>query len=116
MLADHGLDFDEFSTKYQVSKLMDSRPCTEKQLLFMDDLGIVHLDGMTIKEASDLIDAERSGETPDGLATPKQMAMLRALAAAAKLDDLPVSSPTRQEAATGIGSLRGYVQARQRRK
>jgi hypothetical protein len=70
---------------------------------------------MTIKEASDLIDAERSGETPDGPATPKQMAMLRALAGTAKLDDLPVSSPMRREAATGIGSLRGYVQARQRR-
>jgi hypothetical protein len=44
------------------------------------------------------------------------MAMLRTLAAAAKLDDVLVSSPTRREAATGIGSLRGYVEAQQRRK
>ena len=66
MLAGHGLPCEEFTTKYQVSKLMDSRPYTEKQRLFMDDLGIAHFDGMTIKEASDLIDSELSQQTPDG--------------------------------------------------
>ena len=38
MLTDHGLPWDEFTTKYQASKLMESRPCTENQQLFMDDL------------------------------------------------------------------------------
>jgi len=37
-LTDHGLPWDEFTTKYQASKLMESRPCTENQQLFMDDL------------------------------------------------------------------------------
>ncbi len=47
MLANHGLPFDEFTTKYQVSKLIKSRPCTDRQRSFMDDLGIVNFDGMT---------------------------------------------------------------------
>ena len=38
MLTDHGLPWDEFTTKYQASKLMESRPCTDNQQLFMDDL------------------------------------------------------------------------------
>jgi len=78
MLANHGLPFDEFTTKHQVSKLMDSRPCTDKQRSFMDDLGIVHFDGITAKEASDLIDAELAKDTPDGPATLKQIAIARA--------------------------------------
>ena len=32
--------------------------------------GITHFDGMTTREASDLIDAELAKETPDGPATP----------------------------------------------
>jgi hypothetical protein len=78
MLANHGLPFDEFTTKHQVSKLMDSRPCTDKQRSFMDDLGIVHFDGITAKVASDLIDAELAKDTPDGPATLKQIAIARA--------------------------------------
>ena len=66
MLTNHGLPWNEFITKYQASKLMESRPCTEKQRLFMDDLGIEHFDGMTAKEASEAIDAELAKETPDG--------------------------------------------------
>jgi hypothetical protein len=105
MLANHGLPFDEFTTKYQVSKLMESRPCTDSQRSFMDDLGVVHFDGMTAKEASDSIDAELAKDTPDGTATPKQIAIVRALAAASKLE-LDISSPTRREAASEIQALR----------
>jgi hypothetical protein len=98
MLTDHGLPCDEFTTKYQASKLMGSRPCTDKQRLFMDDLGIAHFDGMTLKEASDLIEAELAGQTPDGPATPKQIAIVRALAAAGKIE-LNISSPRRRDVA-----------------
>ena len=105
MLANHGLPYHEFTTKYQVSKLMESRPCTDRQRSFMDDLGIVHFDGMTAKEASDLIDAELAKDTPDGPATPKQIAIARALAAACKLE-LVISSLTRREAASEIQALR----------
>jgi hypothetical protein len=80
MLANRGLPFDEFTTKYQVSKLMESRPCSDRPRSFMDDLGIADFDGMTAKEASDLIDAELAKDTPDGPATPKQIAIARALA------------------------------------
>jgi len=105
MLADHGLLWDEFTTKYQASNLMDSRPCTEKQRLFMDDLGIVHFDSMTIKKASDLIEAELTKETPDGPAT-QQIAIVRALAAGAKLEPTISSSPTRRDAACDIQAIR----------
>lgn len=105
MLTEHGIPYDEFTTKYQVKILMESRPCTEKQRLFMDDLGIVHFDGMTIKEASDLIDAELSGQNPDGPATPKQIAIVRALAAAGEIE-LSISSPTRRDVAGDIQALR----------
>src|SRR6266498_611934 len=105
MLANHGLPYDEFTTKYQVSKLMESRPCTEKQRSFMDDLGIVHFDGMTAKEASDLIDAELSRETPDGPATPTQIAILRALAAAAELKSTISPPPTRRDVACEIQAI-----------
>ncbi len=71
----------------------------------MDDLGIADFDGMTAKEASDLIDAELAKDTPDGPATPKQIAIAPALAAACKLK-LVVSSPTRREAASEIQALR----------
>jgi len=70
MLTNRGLPWDEFTTKYQVQELIESRPCTDKQRAFMDDLGITHFDGMTTREASDLIDAELAKETPDGPATP----------------------------------------------
>ena len=107
MLSDHGLAWDEFTTKYQASKLMESRPCTEKQRLFMDDLGIAHFDGMTIKEASDLIDAELSGANPDGPPTPKQITTVRVLAAAARMNDRSFVLPqTRRDAAGDIRALR----------
>ena len=108
MLADHRLPCDEFTTKYQASRLMDSRPCTEKQRLFMEDLGIVHSDGITVKEASGLIEAELAKETPDGPATPKQIAIVRALAAAGKIE-LTISSPTRRDVACDIQALRCVV-------
>lgn len=54
---------------------MESRPSTDKQRAFMDDLGIAHFDGMTTKEASGLIDAELSKETPDGPVTSTQIAI-----------------------------------------
>jgi hypothetical protein len=108
MLTDHGLPYDEFTTKYQASKLMESRPCTDKQRLFMDDLGIAHFDGMTVMEASDLIEAELSKETADGPATPKQIAIVRALAAAGKIE-LSISSPTRRDVACDIQALRCVV-------
>jgi hypothetical protein len=50
MLTDHGLPWDEFTTKYQASKLMESRLCTDKQQSFMSDLGLAHFDGMTTKQ------------------------------------------------------------------
>jgi hypothetical protein len=105
MLADHGLPCEEFTTKYQVSKLMDSRPCSDKQRLFMDDLGIAHFDGMTIKQASDLIDSELSQQTPDGPATPKQIVILRALARAGRIE-VSISSRTRRDVALDINALR----------
>jgi hypothetical protein len=71
----------------------------------MDDLGIVQFDGKTAKEASDLIDVELARDIPDGAATPKQIAIARALAAACKLE-LVISSPTRREAASEIKALR----------
>ena len=71
----------------------------------MDDLRIVHFDGMTIKEASDLIEAELAKESPDGAATPKQIAIVRALAAAGKIE-LSISSPTRRDVASDIQALR----------
>ena len=108
VLTNRGLPWDEFTTRYQASKLMDSRPCTDKQRSFMDDLGIAHFDAMTIKEASDLIDAELAGESPDGPATPKQIAIVRALAAAGKIK-LIISSPTRRETASEIHALRSAV-------
>src|SRR5712691_8780528 len=108
MLTDHWLPCDEFTTKYQASKLMESRPCTERQRLFIDDLGIVHFDGMPVKEASDLIEAELARETPDGPATPKQIAIVCALAAADKIE-LIISSPTRRDAACEIQALRCVV-------
>jgi hypothetical protein len=115
MLTDHGLAWDEFTTKYQASKLMDSRPCTEKQRLLMDDLGIVHFDGMTIKEASDQIDAERSGTNPDGPATAKQVAIIRALAKIAKVGPMiSLSAPMRRDAACEIRALRCAVDISQR--
>lgn len=107
MLSDYGIPYDEFTTKYQVRTLMESRPCTEKQRLFMDDLGIGHFDGVTIKEASDLIDAELSGQNPDGSATPKQIAIVRALAAAGGIE-LDMSSPTRRNIAGDIQALRCF--------
>jgi hypothetical protein len=42
---------------------------------------------------------------PDGPATPKQIAIARALAASCKLE-LVISSPTRREAASEIQALR----------
>lgn len=115
MLTDHGLPWDEFTTKHQASKLMDSRPCTEKQQLFMDDLGIVHFEGMTIKEASDLIDVERSGTNPDGPATPKQIAIIRALVKMAKAGPtISLSAPMRRDAACEIQALRCAVAMSQR--
>jgi hypothetical protein len=57
------------------------------------------------KEASDLIDPELAKDTPDGSATPKQIAIARALAAACKLE-LVMLSPTRREAASEIQALR----------
>jgi hypothetical protein len=65
MLTNHGLPWDEFTTKHQVQELMESRPSTDKQRAFMDDWGIAHFDGMTTKEASDVIDAQLSKETPN---------------------------------------------------
>ena len=38
MLTNRGLPWDEFTTKYQVQELIESRPCTDKQRAFMDDL------------------------------------------------------------------------------
>jgi len=108
MLTNHGMPWDEFTTKYQVSKLMDSQPCTDKQRSFMDDLGIAHFDAITIKEASDLIEAELAKETPDGPATPKQIAIVRALAAAGEIE-LTISSPTRRDVAGDIQALRCVV-------
>jgi len=87
---------------------MDSRPYTEKQRLFMDDLGIAHFDGMTIKEASDLIDSELSQKTPDGPATPKQIAIVRALARVGKIE-VSISSRTRRDVALDINALRGVA-------
>jgi hypothetical protein len=55
MLTDCGLQWDEFTTKYDVSRLMDSRPCTQKQRLFMDELGISYREPLTTKDASDLM-------------------------------------------------------------
>ena len=52
MLTNYGLSWDEFTTKYQVQELMESRLSTDKQRAFMDDLGIAHFDGMTTKQAS----------------------------------------------------------------
>ena len=78
---------------------MESRPCTDEQLAFMDDLGIAHFDEMTTKQASDLIDAELEKETPDGPATSTQIAIIRSLAAAAHIPLTISSSPTRRDAA-----------------
>jgi hypothetical protein len=74
----------------------------------MDDLGIAHFDAITIKEASDLIEAELAKETPDGPATPKQIAIVRALAAAGEIE-LTISSPTRRDVAGDIQALRCVV-------
>jgi hypothetical protein len=106
MLTNHGLRWDEFTTKYQALKLMESRPCTDRQRSFMDDLGIAHFDGMTAKEASDLIDAELARETPDGPATAAQLASIKRLAAEHGVR-LNISSPVlRREVADEIHTLR----------
>jgi hypothetical protein len=109
MLTNHGLPWDEFTTKYQVQELIESRPCTDKQRAFMDDLGITHFDGMTTREASDLIDAELAKETPDGPATPKQIAIIRSLAAATRIQPTISDSPTRRDAACEIQALRCFA-------
>jgi len=108
MLDNHGLPWDEFTTKYEVSNLMDSRPCTDKQRSFMDDLGISHFDEMTIREASDLIDAELSGDTPDAPATRTQILIIPQLAADRALS-LTISPPfSRREVAREIHALRCF--------
>jgi hypothetical protein len=61
---------------------------------------------MTIKEASDAIDVELAKETPDGPATPKRIAIIRAVAAAAKVQVTIASSPTQMDAACEIQALR----------
>ena len=109
MLTNHSLPWDEFTTKYQVQELMESRPRTDKQRAFMDDLGIAHFDGMTTREASDLIDTELAKETPDGPATPKQIAIIRSLAAAARIQPTISYSPTRRDAACEIQALRCFA-------
>jgi hypothetical protein len=106
MLTNHGLPWDEFTSKYQVSKLMDSRPCTDKQRSFMDDLGISHHPGMTTKEASDRIDSELAGEGPDGPATPSQLAILAALARAGNFESMVPSASSRRTAAGEINAMR----------
>jgi hypothetical protein len=106
ILTNHALPWDEFTTKYQASKLMASRPCTDKQQSFMDDLGIAHFDTMTMKEASDLIDAELARETPDGPATAAQLAIIKRLATEHGVR-LTISSPvSRREVADEIHTLR----------
>ena len=74
----------------------------------MDDLEIVHSDATTVKEACDMIDAELARETPDGPARAKQIAIARALAAAAKVE-LVISAPMRREAAEEIHAFRCLV-------
>jgi hypothetical protein len=112
MLTNHGLPWDEFTTKYQVQELMESRPSTDKQKAFMDDLGIAHFDGMTTREASDLIDAELSKEAPDGPATSTQIAIIRSLAAAAQIQVTISGLPTRHDAACEIQALRCFAPPR----
>ena len=46
-----------------------------------------------------------SGQNPDGPATPKQIAIVRALAAAGEIE-LSISSPTRRDVAGDIQALR----------
>jgi hypothetical protein len=53
-----------------------------------------------------MIDAELAKETPDSPATPKQIAILRALAAAAKLKLTISNSLTRRDAAGEIQAIR----------
>jgi hypothetical protein len=108
MLTDCGLQWDEFTTKYDVSRLMDSRPCTQKQRSFMDDLGISYREPLTTKDASDLIDLELSGEVVDGPPTAKQLAILRRLAVERQLQSLTPISPSRREAAFEIKCLRAF--------
>lgn len=112
MLTNHGLPWDEFTTKYQVQELMESRPSTDKQRAFMDDLGIAHFDGMTTKEASGLIDAELSKETPDGPVTSTQIAIIRRLAAAAQIPVTISGLLTRRDAACDIQALRCFAAPR----
>ena len=109
LLTNYDLPWDEFTTKYQVQELMESRPCTDKQRAFMDDLEIAHFDEMTTKQASDLIDAELEKETPDGPATSTQIAIIRSLAAAAHIPLTISSSPTRRDAACEIRALRCFA-------
>jgi hypothetical protein len=108
MLDNHGLPWHEFTTKYEVSNLMDSRPRTDKQRSFMDDLGISHFDGMTTREASDLIAAELAKDTPDGPATPVQIMTMKRLADERHLG-LTVSPPfSRRDVACEIQALRCF--------
>src|SRR5207247_9102318 len=108
LLTNYDLPWDEFTTKYQVQELMESRPCTDKQRAFMDDLEIAHFDEMTTKQASDLIDAELDKETPDGPAT-SQIAIIRSLAAATRIQPTTSDSATRRDAACEIQALRCFA-------
>jgi len=108
MLDNKGLPWDEFTTKYQVSNLMGSRPCTDKQRAFMDDLGVAHFETTTLKEASDLIEIELARDTPDGPATRVQLATMKRLAAERHFD-LTISPPfSRRDVACEIQALRCF--------
>ena len=108
MLDNHGIPWDEFTTKYQVSNLMGSRPCRDKQRAFMDDLGIAHFERTTLKEAADLIDTELARDTPDGPATRVQIAIMKRLAAERRFD-LTISPPfSRRDVACEIKALRCF--------
>ncbi|PYK92223.1 MAG: hypothetical protein DME36_14190 [Verrucomicrobia bacterium] len=84
MLDNHGLPWDEFTTKYEVSNLMDSRPYTDKQRSFM------------------------AGDTPDAPATRTQILIIPQLAADRALS-LTISPPfSRREVAREIHALRCF--------
>ncbi len=106
MLSSMGLPWDEFTTKYDVSYLLNARPCTAKQRSFMDDLGLCHHESTTTEEASDRIDAELSRSAPDGPPTPTQIETIRRLAAKSGVSPTHSQFTSRRDAACEIQALR----------
>jgi hypothetical protein len=56
MLSSMGVEYDEFLTKDDVSRILEAQPATDRQLALMNYLGLTISPNLTKNEASELLD------------------------------------------------------------